>query len=184
MSDFNYKQWIQDNKVGPYRKVSLNESHLSNDQWLDAFQDAIVDLDLPIEAFRKIVKSLNHVDPIEDYGHMNPQQAAAEYVDDLVGWTVKEDTYTQTYDQGGPENPQPEDEQFQESMHDLYHNPGDLNFNIAYYSNAELDADNDVMPSDYSVPNPGLGADRDAAWKPKPFNNGKRDYSEPHKYGW
>lgn len=184
MSEFNYKQWLLENKVGPYRKVSLNESHLGNDQWLDAFQDAIVELDLPVEAFRKIVKSLNHVDPMNDYGHMNPQQAAAEYVNDLVSWKVQEDTYTQTYDEDGKENPQPEDEQFQESMSDLYRNPGDLNSDIEHYSDAELDANNDVMPAGYSVPNLGLGADKNAAWKQKPFNNGAADYSEPHKYGW
>ena len=182
MSEFNYKQWLADNKVGPYRKVSLNESYLGNDEWLDAFQDAIVDLDLPVEAFRKIVKSLNHVNPIDDYGHMSPQQAANEYVDDLIG-SIKEDTYTQTYS-GDTENPQPEDEQFQESMYDLYRNPGDLNSDIEHYSDAEIDANDDVMPAGYSKPNPGLGADTNAAWKPKPFNNGKADYSEPHKYGW
>lgn len=182
MSEFNYKEWLLENKVGPYCKMSLNESHLGNDQWLDAFQDAIVELDLPVEAFRKIVKSLNHVDPMEDYGHMSPQQAAAEYVDDLVGRYVKEDTYTQTYDQGGPENPQPEDEQFQEN---LYRNPGDVNAAISYYSDAELDMDNDRMTDKYSVPNPGGDVDDNAVWKEKPFNNGATSqFNRPNKYGW
>lgn len=182
MSEFNYKQWLAENKVGPYRKISLNESHLGNDQWLDAFQDAIVDLDLPVEVFRKIVKSLNHVDPIDDYGHMSPQQAAEVYVDDLIGKYVKEDTYTQTYDQGGPENPQPEDEQFQE---ELYRNPGDVNAAISYYSDAELDMDNDRMTDKYSVPNPGGDVDDNAVWKEKPFNNGATSqFNRPNKYGW
>lgn len=97
---------------------------------------------------------------------------------------LEEDTYSQTYEEDGPENPQPEDEQFRESMYDLYRNPGDLNSAIEHYADAELDMDNDQMPTDYSVPNPGLYGDKKPAWKPKPFNNGKRDYSEPHKYGW
>ena len=97
---------------------------------------------------------------------------------------LEEDTYTQTYAEDGDENPQPEDEQYNENMYDLYRNPGDVNSAIEHYSDAELDSDNDTMPDEYSVPNPGLDADKKKPWKPRPFNNGKRDYSEPHKFGW
>ena len=98
---------------------------------------------------------------------------------------MEEDTYDQTYNNGGSENPQPEDEQFQESMYDIHMDQGQTNTAISHYSNAELNMDNDVMPDDYSVPNPGLGADRNAAWKPKPFDNAKTSIRTlPSKYGW
>lgn len=185
MKEFNYKQWLRENKSGPYQKTLLFESE---DQ-----------------RFNVIAKTKGHLVAY-------PDQAGSYTKSELTTWQTKgqdagvsrkldwvdsreeamrasddiqEDTYDQTYNgDGGAENPQPEDEQFQESMYDLYRNPGDTNSAIEYYSDAELDSNNDQMPFDYSKPNPGLDAGRDAAWKPKPFNNGERDYSQPHKYGW
>jgi hypothetical protein len=41
MNTFNMKQWLTANKVGPYAKTALNESHEGNDMWIEKFHDAL-----------------------------------------------------------------------------------------------------------------------------------------------
>lgn len=41
MNTFNMKQWLTENKVGPYAKTKLNESHEGNDKWLQDFHDLV-----------------------------------------------------------------------------------------------------------------------------------------------
>jgi hypothetical protein len=186
MKEFNYKQWLLENKSGPYGKSLLFESMDSRygviaktKGHLLAYPDsegAYVKAEL--EAWLRKGQEAGHTRKLDFVNSKEEAMSAGEE-------GLSEDTYTQTYDQGGPENPQPEDEQFQESMDDIYNNQGVTNADISYYSDAELDMDNDRMPSKYSVPNPGAGVDDTAVWKEKPFNNGATsEFNRPNKYGW
>ena len=184
MSDFNYKQWLTENKVGPYLKETLHESESQQYAVLAKSRNSLVAYPSSEGGYSRReletwIRKGHEAGQVRKIDWTKTKDQAIELAKDL-----QEDTYPETYEDDGPENPHPEDEQFRESMYDLYINPGETNSAIAHYSNGELDADNDTMPANYSVPNPGLGADKNAAWKPKPFNNGKADYSEPHKYGW
>ena len=66
-------------------KQTLKESHPGNDQWFDAFQEAVEMMDMSDSARRFVMKSLDHVDPMSDYGDMLPAEAAKAYVDDVIG---------------------------------------------------------------------------------------------------
>lgn len=183
--NFNYKQWLLESKSGPYQKTILFESEDSR--------------------YGVIAKTKGHLIAYPDANGSYSKEELTTWqskgqeagISRKLDWTTSkeeamasvdeldEDTYTQTYDQGGPENPQPEDEQFRESRSNVYRNPGDVNAAISYYSNAELDMDNDRMTDKYSVPNPGDGVDDTAVWKEKPFNNGATSqFNRPNKYGW
>jgi hypothetical protein len=64
-------------------KSILTESHIGNDQWYEDFQNAISAMGLAGEAEARVMKALNHTDPLTQYGNMPAAQAAAEFVDDL-----------------------------------------------------------------------------------------------------
>ena len=186
MSEFNYKQWIQDNKVGPYQKTTLFESIedrfgvvSKNKHHLIAYPDSKGGYTkAELQAWYQKGQEAGLTRKIE---YVDSRQEAITASEE----SIEEDTYDQTYNAGGSENPQPEDEEFQEGTQDLYVAPGQTNTAIEYYSDAELDMDNDKLPFDYSEPNPGDGADLEAAWKPKPFNNGSTSGRiGPTKYGW
>ena len=133
-----------------------------------------VNVEEQVESMRNVVESYDDL-----------QEEMDEWERASLEDFIDEETYDQAYNDGGNENPQPEDEQYQEGTKDLYVAPGQTNTAISYYSNAELDMDNDRLPFDYSEPNPGSGADLTAAWKPKPFNNGSTSGRiGPTKYGW
>ena len=72
-----------------------------------------------------------------------------EDAEGLAGENIDEDTYTQTYDQDGPENPSPSQEEFQEiSVTDTE----DVNNAIEYANDAEVNTfNNGSMPPGYSV---------------------------------
>ena len=186
MSEFNYKQWLLESKAGPYQKTLLNESDDARYGVISKTAGHLVAYPNPEDGYTKR-DLLAWQAKGQEAGHtrkldwVNSKEEAISFVEG----GLDEDTYTQTYDNGGPENPQPEDEQFKESMDNIYHNQGDTNAAIEYYSDAELDMDNDRMTNDYSVPNPGGDVDNTAVWRQKPFNNGATsDFNRPNKYGW
>lgn len=186
MNEFNYKQWLQENRSGPYQKPLLFESDDSRFGVIAKTKGHLLAYPDPNGAYVKA-----ELDAWQSKGQEAGHSRKLDYVgskEEAISSSeegLDEDTYTQTYDQGGPENPQPEDEQFQESMSNIYHNQGDTNAAIEYYSDAELDMDNDRMTDKYSVPNPGGDVDDTAVWKEKPFNNGATSqFNRPNKYGW
>lgn len=63
--------------------ASMEESHLGNDQWYEEFQTAISAMGLAGEAEAKVMKALDHTDPIAQYGSMQAPEAAREFVSDL-----------------------------------------------------------------------------------------------------
>ena len=87
MSEFNYTEWMQQNKVGPYTKTSLTESHEANDQWYEDFQDGLRNLVnnnyIDKYSYKYYVDALDHVDPMDNYSNLSGQDAAKEFVDDL-----------------------------------------------------------------------------------------------------
>ncbi len=83
MSEFNYTEWMQQNKVGPYKKYSLKESYPGNDKWYEEFQTAILAMGLGGEAEARVMKALDHTDPITQYGSMTAPEAARDFVSDL-----------------------------------------------------------------------------------------------------
>lgn len=87
MSEFNYTEWMQQNKVGPYTKASLKESHEANDQWYEDFQDGLRNLVnnnyIDKYSYKYYVDALDHVDPMDNYSHLSGHDAAKEFVDDL-----------------------------------------------------------------------------------------------------
>ncbi len=177
MSEFNYKQWIQDNKVGPYQKTTLFESMQDRFGVMSKNKHHLVAYPDPQGGYTKEELSAWYAK-----GQEAGQTRQVEYVDSReeakeATDKIDEETYDQAYNDGGNENPQPEDEQFQEmdsmQYYDIAKDAEATNDRIEYYSNAELNMDNDRMPSNYSIPNPGGNSDLDAAWKPKPFNNAR-----------
>ncbi len=87
MSEFNYTGWMQQNKVGPFTKASLKESHEANDQWYEDFQDGLRNLFkngyVDKYSYNYYVGALDHVDPMDNYSHLSGHDAAKEFVDDL-----------------------------------------------------------------------------------------------------
>jgi hypothetical protein len=63
--------------------ASMEESHPANDQWHEEFQAAISAMGLAGEAEARVMKALDHTDPLAQYGNMSAAEAAAEFVDDL-----------------------------------------------------------------------------------------------------
>jgi len=62
---------------------SMGESHPGNDQWHEEFQTAISAMGLAGEAEAKVMKALDHTDPMAQYGSMPAPEAAREFVNDL-----------------------------------------------------------------------------------------------------
>jgi hypothetical protein len=62
---------------------AMKESHPGNDQWYEGFQAAISGMGLAGEAEARVMKALDHTDPMTQYGTMPAAQAAAEFVNDL-----------------------------------------------------------------------------------------------------
>lgn len=87
MNEFNYTEWMQQNRVGPYGKASLIESHEVNDRWYEDFQDGLRNLVtngyIDKYSYKYYVDALDHVDPMDNYSHLDGHDAAKEFVDDL-----------------------------------------------------------------------------------------------------
>ena len=63
--------------------ASMGESHPGNDQWHEEFQTAISAMGLAGEAEARVMKALDHTDPMAQYGSMQAPEAAREFVSDL-----------------------------------------------------------------------------------------------------
>ena len=61
----------------------MSESHPANDQWHEEFQTAISAMGLAGEAEARVMKALDHTDPMAQYGSMPAPEAAREFVSDL-----------------------------------------------------------------------------------------------------
>ena len=72
----------------------MGESHEGNDQWYDAFSDALAQLHISDKARKLVDRALSHADVTSTYGEIQPQEAAKEFVRDIVAMfktQVKED---------------------------------------------------------------------------------------------
>ena len=61
----------------------MGESHPANDQWHEEFQATISGMGLAGEAEARVMKALDHTDPMAQYGSMQAAAAAREFVSDL-----------------------------------------------------------------------------------------------------
>ena len=61
----------------------MKESDPTNDQWYEQFQAAISEMGLAGDAEARVMKALDHTDPMAQYGSMSAAEAAAEFVNDL-----------------------------------------------------------------------------------------------------
>ena len=67
-----------------YREGKVKESHEGNDQWYDAFSDTLAQLNISDKARKLVDRALNHADVTTTYSDMTPQDAAKEFVKDIV----------------------------------------------------------------------------------------------------
>ena len=65
------------------KEDGMEESHPGNDQWHEEFQAAISAMGLAGEAEARVMKALDHTDPITQYGFMTAPEAARDFVSDL-----------------------------------------------------------------------------------------------------
>ena len=72
------------------KEDSMEESHPGNDQWHEEFQAAISEMGLAGEAEARVMKALDHTDPMAQYGSMQAAEAARAFVDDL-GFVAADD---------------------------------------------------------------------------------------------
>lgn len=79
MNTFNMKQWLTENKVGPYSKTQLNESHEGNDQWLDRFHDLLHGLKIDQWMKKQIMDIPSH-DIISMYDETTPEMALKDLI--------------------------------------------------------------------------------------------------------
>ena len=61
----------------------MKESDPTNDQWYEQFQAAISEMGLAGDAEARVMKALDHTDPMAQYGSMSAAEAAREFVNDL-----------------------------------------------------------------------------------------------------
>ena len=86
MNEYGYA----DNYPGSWgyrEEKEMEESHLSNDKWYEDFEDGLKNLAnnkyiSPLE-LQYYMKALDHVDPMDNYSHLDGLDAAKEFVDDL-----------------------------------------------------------------------------------------------------
>jgi len=62
----------------------FEESHEGNDQWYDTFSDTLAQLPISDRARKLVDRALNHAEVTSTYGEMQPQEAAKEFVRDIV----------------------------------------------------------------------------------------------------
>ena len=70
-------------KMQDLHEDEMEESHPANDQWHEEFQTAISAMGLAGEAEARVMKALDHTDPMAQYGSMPAPEAAREFVSDL-----------------------------------------------------------------------------------------------------
>ena len=78
------------NEVRQFKKLAglLKESHPANDMWYEDFEDGLKNLVhnkyISKSEFKYYMDALDHIDPMDGYGHMaSGHDAAKEFVDDL-----------------------------------------------------------------------------------------------------
>ena len=81
IEEYRFDDMYQDDP-GPFES-EVEESHPANDQWHEEFQTAISAMGLAGEAEARIMKALDHTDPMAQYGSMPAPEAAREFVSDL-----------------------------------------------------------------------------------------------------
>lgn len=79
MNTFNMKQWLTENRVGPYAKTKLNESHEGNDKWLDRFYDLLLSLKID-QWMKKQIMDIPSDDIISMYDEMTPEMALKDLI--------------------------------------------------------------------------------------------------------
>jgi hypothetical protein len=80
-----------------YREGKVKESHEGNDQWYDTFSDTLAQLNISDKARKLVDRALNHADVTTTYSDMTPQDAAKEFVKDIVA------TFKNQVKEGGTE---------------------------------------------------------------------------------
>jgi hypothetical protein len=119
MIDFNYKNWLRQTKTGPYQKSILTESENQLYKVIGKSKNHLVAYPDPQGGYTK-----SELESWYQKGYELSQSRQVEFATSkedaevLAGENIDEDTYTQTYDQDGPENPSPEGEEFQEGVGD------------------------------------------------------------------
>lgn len=79
MNTFNMKQWLAANKVGPYAKIALNESHEGNDQWINQFHATLDKINIKPWQKNQILQ-IPSEQIISLYGDTTPQRALQEII--------------------------------------------------------------------------------------------------------
>ena len=80
-----------------YREGKVKESHEGNDQWYDTFSDTLAQLNISDKARKLVDRALNHADVTTTYSDMTPQDAAKEFVKDIIA------TFKNQVKEGGTE---------------------------------------------------------------------------------
>lgn len=79
MNTFNMKQWLTENRVGPYSKTQINESHEGNEQWLDRFHDLLHGLRIDQWMKKQIMDIPSH-DIVSMYDETTPENALKDLI--------------------------------------------------------------------------------------------------------
>lgn len=95
------------NEVRQFKKIAglVKESHPANDRWYDDFEDGLRNLVrneyISKEEYKYYMDALDHVDPMDSYGHMiSAHDAAKEFVDDLRSKGSVKEEWDSPYDGG------------------------------------------------------------------------------------
>ena len=94
-------------QVREFKKIAglIKESHPANDKWYQDFEDGLRNLVrnkyISKEEYKYYMDALDHVDPMDDYGHMaSAHDAAKEFVDDLRSKGSVKEEWDSPYDGG------------------------------------------------------------------------------------
>jgi len=100
------------NEVRQFKKLAglLKESHPAKDKWYQDFENGLKNLVhnryISKNEFKYYMDALDHIDPMDDYGHMtSAHDAAKEFVDDLKARkSVKESDEPQDFEKSAIES--------------------------------------------------------------------------------
>lgn len=85
LEEYQFDQMYPDDP-GPF-EGEMDESHPANDKWYEDFENGLQNLVkngyMHKSQYQYFRDALDHVDPMQDYGHMPAHDAAKEFVDDL-----------------------------------------------------------------------------------------------------
>lgn len=105
MNTFNMKQWLTENKVGPYSKTVINESHEGNEQWLERFYNLLQGLKIDQWMKKQIMDIPSH-DIIGMYDETTPEMALKDIVKKVFhsAHESKQPVNERSYELGGNES--------------------------------------------------------------------------------